>query len=179
MIKMHDDTLDWVVRLALTVLLVGLGIYDWRYRRVSNWAVQPLLLVGVGLLLVRLASGQLGHGALAVAGSTWLACLALWWLRAFGGGDMKLVMGLIALAPDARLVYLLLAAALGGLLLNLVFGEGQSGLRRLAALLATASQGALPTRAEIEAAYQARGRPITFAFSLAGIVYVWLFGAGL
>lgn len=178
MMVLDRETLQWVVRLGLTGLLAGLAIYDWRRRRVPNWAVQPLLLAGVVLLLARLGRGQVGLAALAWVGGTWAACLVLWWLRAFGGGDMKLVMALIALVPEAQLIYLLLAAALGGLLLNLAFGEGRVGLRRFAALLATASQGALPTRAEIAAAYRARGRPITFAFSLAGITYLWLFWAG-
>ncbi|MCC7362069.1 MAG: prepilin peptidase [Anaerolineales bacterium] len=163
----------------MTTLLVGLAVYDWRHHRVPNWVVRPILVTGAASLLARLGLGQLGPAALAIAASTWAACLVLWWLRAFGGGDMKLVMALIALAPDLRLVYLLLAAVLGGLLLNLALGEGPSGLRRLAALLATASHGALPTRAEITAAYEARGRPISFAFCLAGIVYVWLVWAGL
>jgi prepilin peptidase CpaA len=178
MTQMQHAWFEWVVRLALTFLLVSLAIYDKRYCRVPNWTVQPLLLVAVFLLLVRLGLGQLGSGGLVVAASTWAACLILWWLRAFGGGDMKLVMALIAFAPEARLVYLLLGAAFGGLLLNLILGEGRTGLRRLVALLATASQGALPTRAEIGTAYQARGRPITFAFCLAGIVYLWLYWAG-
>lgn len=178
MTEIQSEIFRWVVRLFLTGLLTGLAVYDWRHHRAPNWAVQPLFMAGAALLLARLVRGQLGPEALAVAGSTWAVCLVLWWLRAFGGGDMKLVMALIALAPEARLIYLLLAAALGGLLLNLAFGEGRVGLRRFAALLVTASQGALPTRAEIATAYQTRGRPITFAFSLAGIMYLWLFWAG-
>ncbi|MCC6191696.1 MAG: prepilin peptidase [Anaerolineales bacterium] len=170
---------EWAVRIAFTGLLVSLAAYDWRYRRVPNGVVQPLLLGSVVLLILRLGWGYLSPAALAVAGGTWAACLILWWLHVFGGGDMKLVIAVIALAPELQLVYLLLAAVLGGLLLNLALGEGPSGLRRLAALLVTASQGALPTRAEITAAYEARGRPITFAFCLAGIVYLWLFWAGL
>src|SRR5687767_7542938 len=134
MFQMHYNVLTEGVRLAVTILLVGLAIYDWRYHRVPHGAVQPLLVGGVVILLVRLALGQIGPGALAVAGSTWVACLNLWWLRAFGGGDMKLVMALVALAPEMSLVYLLLAAVLVGLLLNLLLAEGRTGLRRLAAL---------------------------------------------
>ncbi len=179
MTQVQSDALAWGVRMAMTIVLVGLAIFDWRHHRVPNWAVQPLLLAGVVLLLVRLWLGQFGPEALAVAGSTWAVCLVLWWLRAFGGGDMKLVMALIALAPDMLFIYMLLAAVLGGLLLNLALGEGPGGLRRLVSLLFTTSLVALPTRAEITAAYEARGRPITFAFCLAGIVYLWLFWAGL
>src|SRR5688572_18416285 len=136
MTKIQNDALHWGMRLALTILLVSLATWDVRYRRVPNSVVQPLLVAGVAILLVRLVLGKIGPGALVVAGGTWAVCLVLWWLRAFGGGDIKLVMALIALAPEMRFVYLLLAAALGGLLLNLVLGEGRTGLRRLAALLA-------------------------------------------
>ena len=179
MTVIQNDTIRLVTRLAMTLLLVSLAAYDVRYHRVPNRVVRLLLLAGVGITLVRLWLGRLGPQAFAIMGFTWAACIVLWWLHAFGGGDMKLVMALITLAPDMRLIYLMLGAALGGLLLILIIDQGRPGFRRLAALLAAASQGVLPDRAEISTAYQSRGRPITFAFCLAGVVYIWFFWVGV
>lgn len=166
------------VRLVLSTLLLALTVYDLRHKRVPNAIMHPALLIAWAVLGVRAVLGQVGWGEAGIALGTGVVCLGLWWLRAFGGGDMKLVMALVALFPDARLVYLMLATVLVGLLVTLAVWDGRAGLRRLAALLATASQGALPGRAEIASAYQSRGRPLTFAFSLGALLYIWLIWPG-
>lgn len=178
MTETQTDAVRLTVRLAMTFLLLSLAVYDVRCRRVPNSIVQPLLIVSAVGALARLWQGLLGLEGAAIISLAWTACIVLCWLHAFGGGDMKLVMALIALAPDVRLIYLMLGGALSGLLLVLIVGEGRQGIQRLAALLATASQGLLPDRAEVSAAYHSRGRPITFAFCLAGVVYLWFFWIG-
>lgn len=175
--EIQNDALRLVIRLVMTVLLLGLAIFDIRTRRVPNLVVIPLLLVGVGVTLVRLWLGHVSPDSIWVLALTVVTCVILWRLHVFGGGDVKLIVALIALAPDMWLVYLLLGGTLAGLLLVLVVGDGRAGIRRLAALFVTATQGVLPDRAEISVAYHLRGRPITFAFCLAGVMYVWLFWA--
>jgi prepilin peptidase CpaA len=166
-----------VIRLAASIELLALADYDLRHKRVPNCVVQPLLIAGAVVMALRLGLNAVGWGDLALVGMTWATCAVLWWLHAFGGGDMKLVMALVALFPDIQLIYLLLGAVLTGLLLVLLASEGRAGLRRLTMLLTMASQGVLPQRAEISAAYRSRGQPITFAVSLGAVVYLWLFWA--
>ena len=177
MLAIQDDALRLTIRLVMTALLLGLAVYDIRTRRVPNIVVVPLLLVGAGVTLSRLWQGQLSQENIWILSLAVVACGISWRLRAFGGGDVKLIVAMVALAPDMRLVYLLLGGTLGGLLLVLAVGDGRQGIRRLMALLANAGHGVLPDRAEIMAAYQSRGRPITFAFCLASVAYLWLFWA--
>jgi len=173
----QNAVLRLTIRLTMTAVLLGFAIYDIRTRRVPNIVVVPLLLVGVAVTLVRMWLGIVSPESIWVLGLTVVTCVILWRLHVFGGGDVKLIVALIALAPDMWLVYLLLGGTLIGLLLVLVVGDGRAGLRRLAALFVNAGQGVLPDRAEISVAYRSRGRPITFAFCLAGVMYVWLFWA--
>ena len=166
------------VRLALSALLLALAFYDLRYKRLPNGIMQPAVLVAGLVLVTRLVAGGVGWMQLGIAAVTTTICLILWWFRAFGGGDMKLVVALIALFPDLGLAYILLVSVLLGALLALVTWDGRAGLRRLVALLAAAGQGTWPDRAEIAAAYRSRARPITFAFSLGATLYLWLVWSG-
>jgi Flp pilus assembly protein protease CpaA len=167
-----------VIGVLLTILLLGLALYDQRNKRVPNKVVRPLLLGAWLVATTRFGMGQLGVSEAVLIVATWGLCITLAWLHVFGGGDMKLVMSLVAFFPDVRLIYLSLGAALAGLLLILGVTERRAGLMRLVALLMTASQGTLPGRAEIAEAYRARGQPITFVFSLAAITYLWFYWVG-
>jgi Flp pilus assembly protein protease CpaA len=170
-------TVNTLIRLGASIALLALAGYDLRHKRVPNCIVQPLLIASAVVLALRLGLNAAGWGDLALVGMTWATCAVLWWLRVFGGGDMKLVMALAALFPDIQLIYLLLGAALIGLLLVLVIGDRRAGLQRLAAIIVMAGHGVLPQRAEISAAYRSRGQPITFALSLGAVLYLWLFWA--
>ena len=176
MVPLFSDTYArLVIGVTLSVLLLGLAYCDLGQRRVPNKVVRPLLAGALLVLAIRLSLGQLKLGEATLIVATWFTCIALSWLRVFGGGDMKLMMALIALFPDMQLVYLSLGAALAGLLLILVVTERRAGLSRFVALLMMASQGALPGRAEIAEAYRTRGQPVTFVFSLAAIAYLWFY----
>lgn len=165
------------VRLALSAALIGLGLYDLWRARVPNLIVLPLLLATLPLNALRLWQGTLNGWDLALLAAAWLACLFLWVTRAFGGGDAKLMMALMGLFPNERMVLMLLLTLLAGLMLVLISNEGRAGLSRLGALFITAATGILPTRAEIQAAYLARGRRITWVIALAGLMYVWAWPA--
>ena len=72
-------------------------MHDFRSGRIPNWVTLPLL--GIGLLWN--FPGALESGAFVV---TWLACLLLflaWRAGWVGGGDAKLWMALLWLAPAA------------------------------------------------------------------------------
>jgi Flp pilus assembly protein protease CpaA len=162
------------MRLALTVSLFALAAYDLRMKCVPNALTRAAVIVGWSVLSARLVLGWATWAQVGVATATSLVCLPLVWAKVFGGGDMKLMIALITLFPDARLVYFVMAAVLLGSMLALITWDGRAGLRRLAALLMTASQGAWPTRSEIAVAYHSRGRPMTFAFSVGAVGYLWL-----
>jgi prepilin peptidase CpaA len=165
-------------RLALSVTLLMLAVFDLRHRRVPNVVVRPALVLGWSVLAARLALSRASWDQLGVAALTSAVCLALWWMRVFGGGDMKLVVALTAMFPDFRFVHMLMVAVLLGSILALIIWDGRAGWRRLIALFVTAGQGALPSRSDVSAAYQARGRSITFAFSLGAILYLWFVWPG-
>ncbi len=76
----------------LLALVILLSLHDLHHARVPNWVTLPLL--GIGLLWNF-------PGAL----ETWLACLLLfaaWRAGWLGGGDAKLWMALLWLAPAAQ-----------------------------------------------------------------------------
>lgn len=170
--------MQFVVRIGLTLILFGLAVYDWRRERVPNVVALPLLLAAIALNGMRLIVGELTEGQGALLVLTWAGCLGLWWMRALGGGDAKLVMALIGLFPEGKLLVMLVGVLLIGHVIILLGREGRRGLRRLGALALNSLQGAVPTRSEIRAAYQSRRNPITFLISLAGLAYLWLFWGG-
>jgi Flp pilus assembly protein protease CpaA len=101
--------------MSLLILTVLIAVYDFRTGRVLNWITLPLLLTGVLLHY---------PGAPAI----WLGCMLLfltWRLGWLGGGDVKLWMALLWLAPvnlaQNALVVLgttLIVTALGQLLMR-------------------------------------------------------------
>jgi Flp pilus assembly protein protease CpaA len=163
-----------VVRLGLSIVLVGLGVYDLWRARVPNLVVLPLLVTTIPLTAIRLTAGDMSLGQVGLIVTTWAVCLCLWSLHIFGGGDMKLVMALVGLFPALEFVLLLSGSVLIGLLVVLACQSGRAGLLRLRALLVTAASGSLPTRSEIRAAYATRPSRVTFLISLAACGYLWL-----
>ncbi len=158
----------------LSAALVLAALLDRRHGRVPNTLTFPILAASVLVLMVRAVRGELDRDALTMVMAAWGIGLTLWWLRVFGGGDVKLALGLVTLFPESRLVGLLLACLLVGLFATLVSQEGRRGLQRLRWLALSAIQGSVPTREEIAAAYKSRGRRVTWLISLAGLLYLWL-----
>lgn len=78
-----------MIGILLLVLTLALSIYDLSTRRVPNWVTFPLLLTGMFIH----APGTL---------ETWLGTailFAFWQFETLGGGDAKLWMALLWLAP--------------------------------------------------------------------------------
>ncbi len=171
---MDDMTLSLITRLGLSVVLVALGICDLFRARVPNLVVMPFLLAAIPLNVIRLANGELAVGDMGLIITTSAVCWFLWWVHAFGGGDMKLVMVLIGLFPTGQMLTTLVMVLLIGQIGILLGRDGVQGLRQLGGLAFTTSHRSLPTRAEIRTAYRTRRTPITFLISLAGLVYLWL-----
>lgn len=145
-----------LMRCTLTALLAALAAFDVHNRRVPN--AVTLALVGLASLFVPLRwwDHSLGSQAVFIVVTTWLVCLALWWLRVVGGGDAKLLIGLLTLLPSVELVQALLGATLIGSLVTLALEDGGAGLWRLARLVT----GRVPLdRGAIRAAYGQHGSP--------------------
>jgi len=83
----------------LLALVLLVSLHDLYHARVPNWVTLPLL--GIGLLWNFPSFLRAGPGTL----ETWLACLLLfaaWRAGWIGGGDAKLWMALLWLAPAAQ-----------------------------------------------------------------------------
>lgn len=160
--------------IAGCVLAQVAGWIDLRLQRVPNGLTVPGMILGLAVTGVRLVQGELGWGALGTIGLVWLGCLAVWGLRLLGGGDVKLMMGLAALAPDLELV-LAVAVALGlGLAVYLTFDARSGRWQRVAALIITVSAGrALPSRAEVAESYRRRATPAAPWIACGMLLYSW------
>jgi len=101
-------------------LLVMASIVDIYSRRIPNWLVLPYLVAGVILTTVNHGVKGMGHSmggiALAVA-VTGILC----WLRGMGMGDLKLCAAVGAWIGPAQLGMALVATAIAGGLLALVW----------------------------------------------------------
>ncbi len=163
-------------RLGLSAVLVGLAIWDWRAGVLPNRGTLSVVGLGVVSLAVHIFRRTLPLTALLWVASGWAVCLLVWWLRVVRGGDAKLIMGLLALFPEERFVWLLLGVLLAGAVAAIVLNDGWPGLRRLWALFYTVFVGrTLPTRDEIEASYQRPGgsHRLGYLLCLAGLVFLW------
>lgn len=163
-----------VVRVGLSIVLIGLAIIDLYGARVPNLVILPLLLAVVPLTAAHLVVNELGWGEAAIILTTWAVCLWFWRLRLVGGGDAKLVMALIGIFPDSRLLLAILLGLLVGSTATLIVQHGHTGLRRTNTILATMlSRCMLPMREEIREAYQRRSSPAVAWISAGGLLYLW------
>ena len=169
--------LHWGARLGLSAVLGLAAAWDWRTASVPTWITLPLMALGVVWLGWRWHAGTLPADALWIAGAGWALCLWALRLEAFGEGDVKLAMALLALFPDMRFVWLVLVVLLAGSWLALSLLRGRAGWRRFLGLLARAAMTAqLPTPEENRAAVDAPGgvHRSAWMFSLAAIAFMWL-----
>jgi prepilin peptidase CpaA len=109
-------TIAGLYAIGTTVLLFA-ALHDVAFRTIPNWL--PTLLLGVGILM-RVQSGTLMLGLL--TGFLILIGTTICWLRGWlGGGDVKLLAACGVLVPPALAVSLLLAVALSGGLLAMLY----------------------------------------------------------
>ncbi len=118
--------LPTVLAMLLAAVVVVAGISDIRSRRIPNWVVLSGLIAGFVGHGVLDGWGGIGTAALGFG----LACLIyvpLYMLRGMGGGDLKLMAAVGALAGPMNWLYIFIfTAILGGvfaLLLTLVKGR--------------------------------------------------------
>jgi Flp pilus assembly protein protease CpaA len=169
---------ELVTRAGLSIILVGLAIYDLKHTVVPNVVVMPLMLAVIPLTLLRLITDAVSWSQVGLIALAWGVCIFMQATRMLGGGDAKLAMALIGIFPDQWMIYTLLAVFLIGHLVILLGRDRWAGIQRVRRIvLSTLVTRQLPTREEIRAAAQARWRPVTYFVSLAGLLYLWLLHA--
>jgi prepilin peptidase CpaA len=142
-----------VSQVVLCLIAIPCGIYDYRIRRVPNWLTVPGILLGIGLNVFWAKTAGLwislqGLGlALAIYGSLYL-------LRALGGGDVKLMAAVGAIAGPAHWLRIFLMTALCGgvvaLILILVRGRFRHTLSNTGLILGSIGRGQAPHRSSPE-----------------------------
>ncbi len=116
-----DNLLVAVLLIAGCLLLIGAGLHDFGFRTVPNWVSAALLLIGVAL---RIMQAGLGIGlvfSLLAAGAVLLVTFLFWRFGWMGGGDVKLLTAAAVFVPPVLVPMLLLATALSGGLLALLY----------------------------------------------------------
>lgn len=165
---------DFVVRIGLSVILVGLALYDLKRQIVPNVVVMPLVLAVFPLTVLRLVIGAVSWSQVGLIALVWAVCVFMQATRMLGGGDAKLAMALVGIFPEQEMAYLLLVVFLVGHIIILLGRDGWKGIERVRAIaynmLVTRQ---LPSHEEIRAAMLTRRQPITYLISLVGWVYLW------
>lgn len=135
------------VQLLLAALVIVAAVTDLRSRKVPNWLTISGLALGIALNLFLYASTGLWL-SLKGAGLALLIYLPLYMLRGVGGGDVKMMAAIGAIAgPLSWMEILLLTALFGGLfaLVILVIKHrlGQT-IRNIGSILSSLLRGRAP-----------------------------------
>jgi len=159
---LRPEIVEGLPKLALTIYLVIIIVYDLKTRTIPNWLTLPAI---VGVLAWQFCKSALTVQplwAVLVVLVFWTALLVLWVINLYGGGDAKLLMVLFGLWP--RVDFLLVEAGISlliGIPLLVRKYRGQSW------------PGA--TRNFGEALWQGQGGyPWGAVYALGGIVFTWL-----
>lgn len=103
---------EWVIGVVLVLVLI---VAEW------PWSAWPLGMAGAALCLPWVIAQDLESVT-----TVWFVALGLWLIGALGGADVKVVMTMMALFPDAHLGWLLLLVWLGIGLLRLMRRYGRA-----------------------------------------------------
>ena len=136
-----------IVQVLLLLLVIPAALYDSRQRRVPNWLALAGLLLGIGLNSFLYESAGLWTSLKGLG----LACLIyfpLYFLRAMGAGDVKLMAAIGAIAGPANwLGILVLTALFGGvaaLVLVTMKGRIRTTFENIWVILLSARAGQAP-----------------------------------
>lgn len=99
-----------ISKLILLCLVIAAGISDVRSRRIPNWMTVPAAIAGIALNSALVPKGWMV--ALMGMGLALLVYLPLFVVRGMGGGDVKLMAAIGALAGPANWFVIFLATAI-------------------------------------------------------------------
>lgn len=163
----------WIIvfKIVVTLWLGVVSIWDLRERRIPNGLVMPVMLAALCWRIYASAA----HRTLDIAFVliAWVIVFLLWQIGVWGGGDAKLLMGLLAMFPTQSFLLLFCLCVLAVTLPLLLAKIAVSLWRRF-------KQGAPSSGEERESIWPSRdrlrnkGRAYAWAFALPGVIYVWL-----
>jgi len=124
------STLQMFSLVPLVGMLCIAAVVDWRERRIPNWLNALIALSGLGCSFL---PGHLASPTQAILGLLlgFFGSFVLWYLRAIGGGDVKLLAGIGAWLGPWGVVKLFVVEKVVGLVIVLVQATKQ---RKLSAL---------------------------------------------
>ena len=173
---------NWAEFGLLVAVLAGAALADWRTGRIPNWVTYPGVL---GALVLAVGLGWehgLWHGVFEGVGWSLLGAAAglfpmaaVYFLGGLGGGDVKLMAFVGAVATWQRLDFLLAAAVdgfLAGLLLAVSVMIRQRIVLRTLQRIAGAVLGAL-MRVPAPLPQDSPKIPFALALAIGGIVAGW------
>ena len=150
------------LKLALTIYLFTIIIYDLKTRIIPNWLTLPAMGGVLTWQFCKYALAMQPLWAVLIVLPFWIGLFVLWAVNLYGGGDAKLLMVLFGLWP--RLDFLLMEAGISlliGIPLLVRKYLGQSWPE------ATRNFG--------EALWQGQGGyPWGAVYALGGIIFAWL-----
>lgn len=113
-------TMPLALKIALISTVAAAGYYDLRVRRIPNWINLSGIILGIGL---NTYFEGLGGAATAATGLLIALCIymPLYALKGMGGGDVKLMAAVGALAGPRNWLSIFIATALLGGVASLVF----------------------------------------------------------
>jgi prepilin peptidase CpaA len=167
------------VKAALAALVLAAAASDIRSRTIPNWLTFGGILAGFALHL----GLESWPGLLFAAKGFGLAALLflpLWFLRFFGGGDLKIMAAVATMAgPTNLLVIFILDAILGGILALaaiVVRGRVRKTLVNIGRMIRSLARGRAPYQdsEELEAGNEKSfGMPRAVSIALATLLFVW------
>lgn len=135
------------LQIGLALLVVVAAVFDLRERRIPNWLTSSGAVAGLVIHFVKSGWQGLKFAVLGL-GLAFLIYLALFALRAAGGGDVKLMAAIGALSGASNwLVIFVFASVLGGvaaIVLALVKGRLRQTLRNVVRIIRELGAGRAP-----------------------------------
>jgi len=160
-----------VFKVVGTLWLGVVSIWDLRERRIPNWLVMPVMLVALGWQIYSSAAHHTRDVVFVLV--AWVVVFLLWQVGVWGGGDAKLLMGLMAMFPTQSFLLLFClcvrAVTLPVLLVKVAVGLWRR-LRHEANSPGEPRERIWPSRDKL----RDKGRAYAWAFALPGVIYVWL-----
>lgn len=159
------------LKLAVTLWLVIVSVWDLAQRRIPNVLVLPVM--GAALLVQIYEAVIARSQGLNVALVAWALIYVLWRAHLFGGGDAKLLMALFALFPTLEFLRVFPVVILAVGIPLLVYRYARQGLSKIKEEWEPQIQErrVLPSQEDL----RRRGRPYGWTLALTGVVYAWLF----
>jgi prepilin peptidase CpaA len=117
------------LKAALVLVVITAAIFDLRWRRVPNWLTVSGVLLGLGLNTILLRSEGL-WSSLEGLGLALLIYVPLYLLRGMGGGDVKLMAAVGAIAGPGNWLRIFFFTLIFGAVVAIILIFGKRRVRR-------------------------------------------------